>query len=42
MSKEEKKRYWEEHGYNHCISDCKNFGVRFCEAEVKRMLELTK
>jgi hypothetical protein len=41
MNKEEKQRYWEKHGYDHCIGDCKNFGVRFCEAELKRMLELT-
>lgn len=32
---------WVEHGYSHCVRDYENFGVKFCEAELKRMLELT-
>ena len=32
---------WEKHGYDHCVSDYENFGIKFCEAELIRMLKLT-
>ena len=33
---------WEKHGYDHCVSDYENFGIKFCTNELERMLELTK
>lgn len=32
---------YEKQGYEHCTYDYKNFGIKFCMDELKRMLELT-
>lgn len=32
---------WEKHGYDRCIYDYENFGIKFCTNELERMLELT-
>lgn len=32
---------YEKKGYEHCINDYENFGIKFCKDELERMFKLT-